>query len=183
VLTYLVVLCTWIATALTLLSPWLVAWLTAPQFASASRVVGPLSFAAVSFGGYIVLAIGIGRARRTQFNWVITGFAAIVNVVLNLTLIPVYGMMGAAIATVAAYTVMFLGMAWWAQRVFRVPYQWRRVGTAAAAGVALAVAGKLVGGGLPLAIGLIVVYPLVLLPLGFYLPAERRRLRALVVRT
>ena len=33
VLTYLVVICTWIATALTLLSPWLVAWLTAPQFA------------------------------------------------------------------------------------------------------------------------------------------------------
>ena len=183
VLTYLVVLCTWIATALTLLSPWLVAWLTAPQFASASRVVGPLSFAAVAFGGYIVLAIGIGRARRTQFNWVITGFAAVVNIVLNLTLIPVYGMMGAAIATVAAYTVMFVGMAWWAQRVFRVPYQWRRVATAAAAGVGLAVAGKLVGGGLPLAIGLIVVYPLVLLPLGFYLPAERKRLRALVVRT
>ena len=95
-----------------------------------------------------MLAIGIGRARRTQFNWVITGVAAVVNVVLNLTLIPVYGMMGAAIATVAAYTVMFVGMAWWAQRVFRVPYQWRRVATAAAAGVALAVVGKLVGGGL-----------------------------------
>ena len=76
VLTYLVVIWTWIATALTLLSPWLVAWLTTPQFPSASRVVGPLSFAAVSFGGYIVLAIGIGRARRTQFNWVITGVAA-----------------------------------------------------------------------------------------------------------
>jgi hypothetical protein len=92
-------------------------------------------------------------------------------------------MMGAAIATVAAYSVMFVGMAWWSQRIFHVPYQWRRVATAAAAGVGLAVAGKLIGGGLPLAIGLIVVYPLVLLPLGFYLPAERKRLRALVVRT
>src|SRR6478672_9885307 len=68
VLTYLVVLSTWIATALTLLAPWLVEWLTTPQFSSASRVVGPLAFAAVAFGGYIVLAIGIGRARRTQFN-------------------------------------------------------------------------------------------------------------------
>ena len=99
----------------------------APEFASASRVVGPLAFAAVSFGGYIVLSIGIGRARRTQFNWVITGVAAVVNVALNLTLIPPYGMMGAAVATVAAYTVMFVGMAWWAQRIFPVPYQWRRV--------------------------------------------------------
>ena len=182
VLTYLVVLTTWIATALTLLSPWLVAWLTAPEFASSSRVVGPLTFAAVSFGGFIVLSIGIGRARRTQFNWVITGAAAVVNVTLNLTLIPFYGMMGAAIATVAAYTVMFAGMAWWAQRIFPCPYQWRRVLTAAAAGIALASAGKLVGAGLALSVGLIILYPLVLLPLGFYLPAERKRLRELLVR-
>ncbi len=182
VLTYLVVLTTWIATALTLLSPWLVAWLTDPEFASSSRVVGPLAFAAVSFGGFIVLSIGIGRARRTQFNWVITGAAAVVNVTLNLTLIPFYGMMGAAIATVAAYTVMFAGMAWWAQRIFPCPYQWRRVLTAAAAGIALASAGKLVGAGLALSVGLILLYPLVLLPLGFYLPAERKRLRELLIR-
>ena len=183
VLTYLVLVSTWIATGLTLLSPWIVDWLTTPKFASASRVVGPLAFAAVSFGGYIVLAIGIGRARRTQFNWVITGVAALVNVVLNLTLIPPYGMMGAAIATAAAYTVMFVGMAWWSQRVFPVPYQWRRVVTAAAAGIALSAAGKLVGGGLPVAVALSVLYPLALLPLGFYLPAERQRLRALRPRT
>ena len=80
--------------------------------------------------------------ERTQFNWVITGAAAAVNVTLNLTLIPPYGMMGAAIATVAAYSVMFAGMAWWSQRVFPVPYQWRRVLTAAAAGIALTALAK-----------------------------------------
>jgi hypothetical protein len=36
------------------------------------------------------------------------------------------------------------------------------------------VAGKLAGGGLALALPLALVYPLALLPLGFYLPAERR---------
>ncbi len=180
VLTYLVLVTTWIATALTLLSPWIVEWLAAPKFASASRVVGPLAFAAVSFGGFIVISIGIGRARRTQFNWVITGVAAAVNVTLNLALIPPYGMMGAAIATVAAYTVMFAGMAWWAQRLFPVPYQWRRVLTAVGAGVVLTVAGKLVDAGLPLCVGLVLLYPLLLLLLGFTVPAERARLRALL---
>ena len=187
VLTYLVALAAWVAAALTLLSPWLVGWLAAPRFESASRVVGPLAFAAVALGGYIVISIGIGRARRTQFNWVITGIAAIVNVALNFALIPPYGMMGAAAATVAAYTVMFAGMAWWSQRVYPVPYQWRRVVTAAAAGVALAVIGKLVGGGLPVAIALALVYPLALALLGFYLPVERRaigvRLRSRLMRT
>jgi len=102
VLTYLVFLATWVATVLALLSPWIVQWIAAPAFESSSRVVGPLAFAAVAFAGYIVVAIGVGRARRTQFNWVVTGAAATVNIVLNLLLIPPYGMMGAAIATIAA---------------------------------------------------------------------------------
>jgi O-antigen/teichoic acid export membrane protein len=178
VLTYLVVVTTWAATGLTLLSPWIVDLLTTPAFASASRVVGPLSFAAVAFGGYIVVAIGVGRARRTQFNWVVTGAAAAVNFALNLILIPPYGMMGAAIATVVAYATMFFGMAWRSQHIYPVPYQWRRVFTAAFAGVALAVVGKLVGGGLPVAVAFAVAYPLVLLPLGFYLPVERRAIGA-----
>jgi O-antigen/teichoic acid export membrane protein len=183
VLTYLTLLASWVALGLALLAPWLVELLATDEFAEASRVVGLLAFAAVAFGGYIVIAIGSGRARRTQFNWVVTGAAAALNVTLNLILIPPYGMIGAAIATVAAYCLMFVGMAWWSQHVYPVPYQWRRVGTAAAAAVALAVAGKLAGGGLPAAIALAAAYPLVLLPLGFYLPAERRRMRAIIARS
>jgi O-antigen/teichoic acid export membrane protein len=101
-----------------------------------------------------------------------------VNVVLNLTLIPRYGMMGAAVATVAAYVTMAIGMAWWSQRIYPVAYQWRRVVTAAAGGVALVAIGKLAGGGLPVAVPLALAYPLALLPLGFYLPSERRAIGA-----
>jgi O-antigen/teichoic acid export membrane protein len=180
VLTYLVLVSSWLALALGLLSPWIVHLLTTPAFYPASRVVAPLSFAAVAFAGYIVMAIGVGRARRTQFNWVVTGIGAAVNVGLNIALIPPYGMMGAAIATVAAYAVMFLGMIVNAQSVYRVPYQWRRVATAAGVAVALTVLGKLLHAPLGLAIALTALYPLALLPLGFYLPAERQRLRRLL---
>jgi O-antigen/teichoic acid export membrane protein len=182
VLTYLVLISTWVATALALLAPWLVHWLAAPKFASASRVVGPLAFSTVAFAGYIVIAIGVGRARRTQFNWVVSGLAAVVNIGLCLALIPSHGMMGAAIATVAAYTVMFLAMTWWSQRVYPVPYQWRRVGTAVVAGLVLVAVGKLTGTGLALSAALAASYPVALAIAGFYLPAERQRLRALLVR-
>jgi O-antigen/teichoic acid export membrane protein len=178
VLTYLVLVATWVATALALLSPWIVDWIAAPAFEESSRVVGPLAFAAVAFGAYIVVAIGVGRARRTQFNWVVTGAAAAVNIALNLLLIPPYGMMGAAVATVAAYMTIFVGMAWWSQRIYPVPYQWRRVTTAAGAGIALAAVGKLAGGGLPVAFLLVLAYPLALFLLGFYLPAERKAIGA-----
>jgi O-antigen/teichoic acid export membrane protein len=174
VLTYLVALTTWVATGLALLSPWIVDWIAAPAFAESSRVVGPLAFSTVAFGAYIVVAIGVGRAKRTQFNWVVTGAAAAVNIALNLLLIPSYGMMGAALATVAAYSTMFVGMVWWSQKIYPVPYQWRRVVTAAATGIALVAVGKLTNGGLVVALALGLVYPLALLPLGFYLPAERK---------
>ena len=149
VLSYLTVVTAWVALALTLLSPWLVDLLAAPTIrrvvdASSGRSRSRRS----SYGAYIVIAIGVGRSRRTQFNWVVTGAGAAVNFALNLALIPAYGMMGAAIATVAAYTTMAVGMAWWAQRVYPVPYQWRRVATAALVAVALAAIGKLLDAGL-----------------------------------
>jgi O-antigen/teichoic acid export membrane protein len=178
VLTYIVALTTWVATGLALLSPWIVDWLAAPAFEESSRVVGPLAFSTVAFAGYIVVAIGVGRAKRTQFNWIVTGAAAAVNIALNLLLIPSYGMMGAAVATVAAYSTMFVGMVWWAQRIYPVPYQWRRIVTAAAVGLALVGVGKLTGGGFAVALALALVYPLALLPLRFYLPAERKAIGA-----
>ena len=55
----------------------------------------PLAFAGAFWGAYIVVAIGVGRTKRTQFNWVVTGRAAAVNVGLNLVLIPRYGIHGA----------------------------------------------------------------------------------------
>jgi O-antigen/teichoic acid export membrane protein len=177
VLTYLVALTSWMALALGVLAPWLVQLLTTEEFYSAERVVAPLAFAAAAFGAYIVVVIGIGRARQTRSNWVITGAAAALNVALNLALIPEFGMMGAAVATVGAYVTLFLGMAWKAQRVFPVPYQWRRVATALGTAIGLTLVGR--GLDLPLggAIALVAVYPLVLFPLGFFLPEELRRLR------
>jgi hypothetical protein len=72
--------------------------------------------------------------------------------------------------------VLFVGMTLYAQRVYPVPYQWRRVVTCVAAAVGLTVAAR--AAHLPLAASslLVLAYPLVLAGLGFYLPAERQRL-------
>jgi O-antigen/teichoic acid export membrane protein len=179
VLTYLLFICCWASLTLGLLSPWIVRLLapSKPSFYRASEAVGILAFAGTAYAGYTVLAIGIGRARRTQFNWIVTGGAALLNIGLNLALIPPYGMMGAAISTAAAYLAMFVGMTLNAQRVWPVPYQWRRVLTLSLVAVGLLALGKAVGASLPLAIALSLAYPVVLLPLRFYLPAELRRLR------
>ncbi|MES1247720.1 MAG: oligosaccharide flippase family protein [Actinomycetota bacterium] len=180
VLTYLLTFSCWVSLALGALAPWLVELLTNPRYQRAEKGVALLAFAGAVYAGYTVLAIGSGRARKTQFNWVVTGIGAAVNVGLNFWLIPAYGMVGAAVSTLAAYVALFVGMTLYAQRVYRVDYQWRRVVTCIGAAAGLTVAAR--AAHLPLLPSLLLVaaYPLALAVLGFYLPAERKRLRRLI---
>jgi O-antigen/teichoic acid export membrane protein len=183
VLTYLLFVTCWLALALGALAPWIVDLLDPKdRFTRSAQAVPLLAFATAAYAGYSVLAIGIGRARQTQFNWIVTGAAAVVNVSLNLILIPPLGMMGAAIATIVAYIALFVGMWLRSRRVFPVPYQWRRVLLLAGAAGGLTGLAWALDVPLAAAVGLVAIYPLVLGVLGFYLPAERARMRRLVPR-
>ena len=180
VLTYLLAFASWVALALGALAPWWTRLLTAPHYQRAEKGVALLAFAGAVYAGYTVLAIGSGRARKTQLNWVVTGAGAVANVGLNFWLIPRWGMVGAAISTLAAYVILFVGMTWYAQSVYPVAYQWRRVATAVGAAVALTVAAHGAHLSAVPSFLLVCAYPLSLALLGFYLPAERARLRRLV---
>ena len=182
VLTYLMLLASWAAIGLSLLAPWIVQIL-APRnhdFWPASEAVPALAFSSVFYAGFIVVTIGAGRTKNTQFNWIAAALAAVFNFSLNLWLIPAYGMLGAAYATLAAYALLMVVRTWNAQYVYPTPYQWRRVAVVLGAAGTLTSAGKLLPESLPLAIGLTVAYPLALGLLGFYLPVERQRLRRLL---
>jgi len=179
VLTYLLTFAAWVSLALGALAPWWTRLLTAPRYHRAEEAIALLAFAGAVYAGYVVLAIGSGRARRTQLNWVVSGVGAAVNVGLNFWLVPAYGMVGAAISTVAAYVALFAGMTLYGQMVYPVRYQWRRVATCLGCAVGLTVAARAAHLSLAGSILLVAAYPLALLALGFYLPAERQRLRAL----
>jgi O-antigen/teichoic acid export membrane protein len=179
VLTYLLFITCWMSLALGSLAPWLVSIL-APHgnFTRSAGAVPFLCFGVAAYSGYSVLAIGVGRTRQTQLNWIVSGAAALVNIVLCIALIPAYGMIGAAIATLVSYVALFLGMWVRSRSVYPVPYQWRRIVTLSGVAAALtAIAYSLHS--LPVAILLTLAYPLVLLPLRFYQRAELTRLRRL----
>jgi O-antigen/teichoic acid export membrane protein len=179
VLTYVLTIASWISLGLGGLAPWLVAWLTNPRYHRAEEGVALLAFAFAIYAGYTVLAIGSGRARRTQMNWVVTGIGAAVNIGFNFWLIPRYGMVGAAISTALAYAVLFAGMAVYAQSVYWVAYQWRRNLTAVALAIVLTVVARAPDLSFVPSLLIVLAYPLALLPLGFYQPAELGRLRKL----
>jgi hypothetical protein len=71
-------------------------------------------------------------------------------------------------------------MTLYAQRVYPVAYQWRRVVTAVGAAAGLTVLARAGGLAILPSVLLVAAYPLALFVLGFYLPVERARLRRLV---
>ena len=181
VLTYLMFIAAWAAIGLSLFAPWIVHFLgRKPGFWPAANAVPALAYSSVFVAGFIVVTIATGRARRTQFNWIAATAAALLNFGLNLWLIPAYGMLGAAYATLAACILLMVVRTWNAQSVYRVEYQWRRVVVILLGAGLLTVIGEAFPHSLAIAFALTAAYPLVLAPLGFYLPAERKRLRRLL---
>jgi O-antigen/teichoic acid export membrane protein len=182
VLTYVGLISFWLATGLSVLSPWIVHALTRPAFYEASRAVAPLAFAGAASALYTVVSIGTGRAKRTQRVWLVALVGATVDIALNFLLIPTFGIVGAATASITAYVVMFLAMAWYGQRIYPVPYQWRRIAVLAIVAIGITVIAKLTRLPLAVAVTLALLYPAFLMPLGFYLPEEAHALAELTAR-
>jgi O-antigen/teichoic acid export membrane protein len=181
VLTYLMFIAAWMAVGLSLFAPWIVHLLARKHgFWPADSAIPALAFSSVFYAGFTVVTIATGRTQRTQFNWVAAALAATLNFTLNLWLIPAYGMLGAAYATLAAYALLMVVRTWNAQKIYPVAYQWRRVAVLLLAAGGLTLAGELLPRSLPLAFGLTLAFPLALAMLGFYLPVERQRLRRLL---
>jgi O-antigen/teichoic acid export membrane protein len=102
----------------------------------------------------------------------------VVNLALNLALVPPLGIVGAGLALVASYLVVLGLMYGFTQRLFPVPYEWGRLlrvvlTVAALVGFAELLAPTEGAAGLLLRLALFVAYPLVLLGSGFFSDEER----------
>jgi O-antigen/teichoic acid export membrane protein len=117
----------WAALALALVAPWFLRLLTTEPYWGATSAITPIAIAAPLYGGYFIAAIGVGRMKRNQFNWVVVAAAALVEVAMLLILVPPFGVAGAGWSLVVAYGAMFGLMLWREHRVFPVPYPWARI--------------------------------------------------------
>jgi len=120
----------------------------------------------------------LGRTGRTEFNFPATGAGTVVNIALNLILLPSMGIVGAGISLVASYAVVLVLMYVFTQRLFKVPYEWVRLAQATVLAVVLVLAGELLlptSGFLGLAgrTALWLAYPLLLWGTGFLNDEER----------
>ena len=100
--------------------------LTVQEFYPAAKVIGPLALGIVAYATSQVTGIGVILRKKTKRLAVLSVCAAALNIVLNLVLIPRFGMMGAAWATAFSYLALTLGYLVAAQRLFATAYERRR---------------------------------------------------------
>jgi O-antigen/teichoic acid export membrane protein len=136
--------CAFIVTGMWLFSRWIVRLLAAPRFFDSYEAVGLISVAVTLYALYLVLVVILGRTGRTKFNLPATLAALVVNIALNLVLVPPLGIVGAGLALVASYLVVLALMYVFTQRLFPVPYEWSRLARIVLASAVLVGLGELV---------------------------------------
>jgi len=126
--------------------------------------------------------IGLAIVKKTQLIASLIVAMSLLNIGLNILLIPHYQALGAALAALLTQMLFFGAMLYFAQRHYPVPYEIAKIFKM------IIVAGGMVGlsfgmGGWPLLLrigsklGLIILYPIALYFWRFYEPIEQLRLR------
>jgi len=114
-----------------------IAELVAPDFDESFRAVGLVAFGLVGFGISSVVVAGISFTRQTKWLTLYTGAATLLNIALNVVLIPPLGMIGTALATLVAYGLLAGLYYRRAQILYPTPYRGAAVLGTFAAGLAL----------------------------------------------
>jgi O-antigen/teichoic acid export membrane protein len=179
IVTWFVSVTTFMVAGLWLLSRWIVRALAAPEFFDSYKTIGLVSTGVMLYALYLVLVVVLGRTGRTEYNFPATAAGTVANIGLNLALLPTLGIVGAGISLVASYAVVLVLMYVFTQRLFRVPYEWLRLGQALGLAAVLVAAGELLlptSGAAGLAGRMLfwLAYPLLLFVTGFLNEEERR---------
>jgi O-antigen/teichoic acid export membrane protein len=159
-----------------------------PRFWEGLGIV-PIILAGYYFhGAFNNFAASIQISKRTEYFPLAVGIAAIVNIGMNILLIPVIGYWAAAWATLAAYAISALVIYFFSRRLFKIEYEWKRVVTIIAStaivyfGAKTAVSGFDMFAAFFIKIAFLILFLLLLRVFKFFTTGEIRRLRKIIGR-
>ena len=98
------------------------------EYLSGLYIVPVVLLAYVFHGMYVNFQAGIYIEEKTKYFPLVTGAGALLNIITNVLLIPVIGIMGAAIATLVSYFVMAAGLFITAQKFYKIQYEYLKIG-------------------------------------------------------
>jgi len=119
---YTAIVMTIAALSLALFSKDILRIATTPEYFEAYKVVIYVTLSYAIYCTTAVLASGINITGKTIYASLTVILAAIINIILNFILIPKYGMIGAAIATLISYFMQWVFIYTFSQRLYNIPY-------------------------------------------------------------
>lgn len=154
-----------------------------PDYWLANNVIPVISFALLFGMIRYYLAQFLSIAKRTRHIAIITLVVAIINLGLNLLLIPKFSYMGAAFATLLAQLVFLLFVFYFSQKFYYVPIEVKKnllvMGIGAMMLLAVPILNQMgLGWRLFLKASMIIIFPFVLIPLRFYEAIEIQSVQA-----
>lgn len=157
------------------------------KYWDAATVVPWLAAAAVLDAANPVLNVGISIKRRTFINPIIVISSALINIGLNFLLIPAFGIMGAAVATLISYVVMCAIRYFVSGAIMPINYEWRRILIIAVTAFTLFMLSRAIDIERPIIsfcarLPFAALFPFVLFLIGFYDEKELAKLRELKAR-
>jgi len=127
IFTYFVLFIFLLFLAVSIFSAELIKIFASPLYCDAAAVVPWIALAYLLSGIYIYMISGFIIVKNVVLQPIILASAALANVVLNILLIPRFGMMGAAYATVFSYFIAASFTAFFAQRLYPIKIEWLRL--------------------------------------------------------
>lgn len=97
------------------------------DFNIAYTVVPFIALAFVFKGIQYVYSLGLHFVKKTKYNASIVLVAAIINIGLNIVLIPSYGIYGASIATIITWVLMSTAFYKFSYRFYKVKYEMKKI--------------------------------------------------------
>lgn len=134
-----------------------------------------------------VTVYGLHIAKKTRIIGIIVVFATITSFALNMLLIPVWSITGAAIATLLSQFIYWYACYYYSQKVFYIPYEIRKIIVLLFTGAVLSFSSLFFNGLdlLPRMIiktGCLVSFPFILYLFNFYESIELQAIRGFVVK-
>lgn len=98
--------------------------LAVPAYYGAESIVVFL-VPAMLFSNMYIFAPGAAIEKKTYLILWVSVAGAVINVLLNMLLIPRFGISGAAVAKLIGYSLVFYVYMWFSQKMYHVPHDWR----------------------------------------------------------
>ena len=132
-----------------------------------------------------VTVYGLHIAKKTRIIGFIVVFSTVLSLIMNILLIPVWGITGSAVATLLSQFIYWFACYYFSQKVFFVPYEIKKIITLFVAGAIISFSSLLINPidllpRLIIKTVCLISFPFILYLLKFYEPVELQSIRGFI---